>query len=222
MPAFRHPLLITAMSSVPANARCVSDPVSWYRLILYPGDAALPPVASANLAAVLADTGLAGESFHHRGLNYFLPGERFLDLIVFLGCSPVIELQRQDDEHGEPQMDRFCHIHVAAPLPAPRLHVGDVGSTPRCPSCRAPIAQWQQALSAWQEEPMRASWHCPACGASAAAAQIQWRQAAAVLRCGVELGGIHPFEAIPADELLSALERATSQPWRYYYVRPQS
>ncbi len=74
MLAVRHRFLIMAMSSVPANARCVSDPVSWYRLILHPQDAALPAVATAKLAAVLADTGLIGESFRHQGQRIFSAG----------------------------------------------------------------------------------------------------------------------------------------------------
>lgn len=198
-----------------------APPVSWYRLILHPVDPTTPAAAPGALIAALGGVGLIGEPFQFQGQEYFLPGERFLELVVFLGCSPVIELQRQDDRDGQPEMTRFCHVHVPAAWPTPRLHVGDSGAAPRCPHCRAPIVGWQQQLPDWMAQPLAAIWHCPACGEAASTAQIDWRRAAAVMGSSVELGGIHPYEGVPADELLATLARVTSRPWTHYYARPQ-
>ena len=194
--------------------------VTWYRLILHPAEPSGPVPEPGALAPVLAQVGLLGPSFSYQGRAYFVPGERFLDLVVFLGCSPVIALECQRDAEGEVHMARFCHVHLPAQRVAPYLHIGDPAAAPRCPHCRVPIRDWREWLPGWQARPLEGNWRCPACGQAASAAQIDWRQAAAVVRSGIELGGIHPYEAVPADELMAALEQATGRSWRYYYARP--
>lgn len=194
--------------------------VSWYRLILHPADPLAVPAAPEALCETLTALGLVGEPFRYRGDNYFLPGARFLELVVFLGCSPVIELERQDDAAGEPQMTRFCHVRVPPVLAEPGLDLGDPAAAPRCPHCRAPVPDWRERLSHWRARPLAPLWQCPGCGQTASAAQINWRQAGAVVRSRIELAGIHPYEAVPADEFLTGLEQATGQPWKHYYARP--
>lgn len=197
-----------------------SRSVSWYRLILHPADATAPVPDAAGLRATVASLGLLGAPFEFQGEQYFEPGEEFLDLVVFLGCSPVIELQRQDGSDGMPRMDRFCHVRLPPATDAAQLQLGDPAAAPRCPKCRTAIADWREWLTRWRAEPLQPSWRCPACQHAASAADIQWRQAGAVLRTRIELGGVHPYEAVPSESLLSGLERATAQPWKYFYARP--
>lgn len=195
-------------------------PTPWYRLVLYGADVSAAPVDPAVLFQHLARLGLLGAQFEFGGAPFYLPGERFLDLAVFLGCSPVIELAPQHDGSGAARMEAFCHVRLTPPFTQPRLEIGDPAVAPRCPRCRTAIADWRSQLPAWEAEPLRPQWQCPACGERARAARINWRQGAAVCRSRVELGGIHPYEAVPADELLDCLERASGQPWKYYYARP--
>lgn len=189
-------------------------------MVLYGADVSAPGVQPETLRERLAAMALIGSPFQFQGRQYYLPGERFLELVVFLGCSPVIELERQDDAGGDPRMDAFCHIHLPDPSPQPEFELGDAAAAPRCPHCRASIQEWKHLLPQWQAQPVDELWQCPACDRPASAARINWRQAAAVRRSRVELGGIHPYEAVPADELLAGLEQTGSQRWKYYYARP--
>lgn len=194
--------------------------ISWYRLILHPADGGEELPDRDALLSTLHSLGFIGASFRHDDADYFIPGERFLELIVFLGCSPAIETHRQNREDGAPEMNAFCHVHLPAPLVAPALLLGDRDATPRCPGCRTPIADWRDWFARWQAQPTQVQWQCPVCAQKASAAAINWRQAAGVTRSRIEVGGIFPYEAVPSDELLTALQRATGLVWKYFYARP--
>lgn len=192
-----------------------SIPHDWHRLVLFPR--APHGVADAALAAALAEVGLAGPAYRYGTATWFRAGARFLDLVVFLGCSPAIELNPVLDADGVPRMDRFCHVRALETLGAPRLWVGDPRARPRCPRCRATLEQAAEALPRWVAQPDVAV-VCAACGARNAAAELAWRRAAGYARSFVEIGGIHPHEAVPADGLLAALEAAVGGSWDYFYA----
>jgi hypothetical protein len=61
-------------------------------------------------------------------------------------------------------------------------------------------------------------WTCPACGAASAPYQLNWRHNAGCGRLFVEIWGIHPHEAVPADALLACLHEHTAQHWSYCYT----
>lgn len=71
--------------------------LSAYRLLLYP---VLDNMA--DIQPTLEQQGILGKQLAE---NLFSAGERFLDHICFLGCSPDIEL--------EPQADKaFCYVQL--------------------------------------------------------------------------------------------------------------
>lgn len=210
-----------AVASAPAwFLMSASPPQHWYRLVLHPDDPTAFVEDDSRLRAALYDIGLLGEAFEFQGRQFFQAGPRFAELVVFLGCSPLIELERRDDEHGQPRMDAFCHVQLAAPEPAPRLWVGDPAAVPRCPHCRQAIPDWKEQLAQWRADPLGSTWRCPACGGSAGPAQLNWRQAGGVLRGRIELAGIHLYEAVPSDELLACLGQTGHGSWKYFYARP--
>lgn len=186
----------------------------WHRLVLHPRAPEQAPSTNA-LAAALAGVGLLGAELVYRGERYYCAGERFLDLVVFLGCSPVIELAPQTDAAGEPLMAGFCHVHLPPACPAPRLWRGDPRVRPRCPHCREGIAD---PLPVPALAPGSAELLCPACGRASAVAALDWRRSAAIACRFVEIGGIYPQEAIPAEGLLTALEAVGAGPWDYFYA----
>jgi len=78
-------------------------------LVICPEDPQCPPPSIDDLARFLTSVGLTGEAMKHdvyTRKHQYMTGERFLDLIAFLGCSPNIKLQ-PDKEHQS-----FCHVNI--------------------------------------------------------------------------------------------------------------
>lgn len=148
------------------------------------------PVRRARLALApraLRRAGLIGGPMPH-GRNHFRPGDSFLELVTFPGCSPVISL-------GEPGATaEVCHVEVPEPAPASRFGAGENLKPPRCPGCGYRSAEGPAIGAAWEGDPATL-WSCPACGKSRPAPALNWRQSAGFGRTFVRLWGI--FEARP-------------------------
>lgn len=80
------------------------------------------------------------------------------------------------------------------------------------------MEHWREAVAAWQADPARNAWRSPACGHVVAAPRARWRHTAGFGRLFVEIPGIYPHEAVPADRLLDALAAATGVRWDYFYT----
>lgn len=133
----------------------------------------------------------------------FEAGDGFARHVVFAGCSPHLRFQPRD-EHDL----HYCHVALHGPFAEPRVLTSNNTVKPRCPGCRARIADW----AAWLEE---AAPPCQACGQAFHGYDLDWRQHAAVGRCFVELRNVFPGEASPSDQLLGALQEASGFAWRY-------
>jgi hypothetical protein len=189
-----------------------TPPAPRYALILHPGDPERRGPGHAPLVAALAGLAFLGERLDCEGGDRFLPGERFLDLIAFLGCSPFVNLAPPEGLEACEALDRFCHIQVRETGDRLLFRRARHAPPPRCPSCRAPAQGWEALATA-----DAAPWRCPACGRLAAAHELDWRQAAGIGRLFVEVWGVHPGEAVPGEEVLGTLERTTDCPWRWFY-----
>jgi hypothetical protein len=157
--------------------------------------------------------GLAGETIVFEGEEHLRPGERFLELITFLGCSPVVSL-------GEPGLtgEEFCHLQVGAPSSAPRLLSGTNLKPPRCRHCRQRVEAWEALHRSALKNPTVA-WRCPACDKASPALALDWRRCAGAARQFLTIWGVFESEAVPGDELLGALEQTGGAPWDYFYLR---
>lgn len=175
------------------------------RLVLYPRDAGYVLPADCDLPAVLRQLGLAGETLHWQGELHYRAGERFLDLVSFLGCSPAINIEPTEGD-GE-----FCHIAVAS-YDAPQLLAGSNTRVPRCPACKGELTGWH----AWKPAPIQEH-ACPHCDATLRLVDLNWRRTAAVACVAVYIYGVHDSEAVPSDLLMTALSESTGQRWAYYY-----
>jgi hypothetical protein len=183
-------------------------------LYLTPCDCDTIPDNPPQLITALQEAGLIGEAFDFSGNRHYCPGEEFISLITFLGCSPVISL-------GEPGKtgEEFSHIGFEGPLAHPRFIAGDNIKIPRCPHCGHRFEPWQPLIEDWEQNPATQLWPCPECGNTVNAPQLRWRKCAGFGRFFIKIWGIFESEAVPNPNLLSLLEKHTGSPWRHFYVR---
>ncbi len=141
----------------------------------------------------------------------FLAGEKFLDLIAFMGCSPEIKLEPGDDDRP------YCHVRLILGTASIEFHSGSQTHTPRCPHCRSPVNDWKRKISAWLENGAEALWSCEACQHKAEPWQYNWRKSAGFGRCFIEINNIFPKEAKPQQQLLDTLNSHYGVGWHYFY-----
>jgi len=177
------------------------------RLILTPSDPLSAPASTRALLASLKDLGLLGPAIDPARGSY-LAGERFLELISFMGCSPHVEL-----EPGPDGGENFCHIALIGPLDQPLLMTGPYTTPPRCPACRSRLEGWQERVTA-----VDAPLTCGRCGEDFPASQLTWRRSGGFARIAVEVRNVFPNEAVPVPELMKRLARDTGEDWTYFYV----
>jgi hypothetical protein len=178
------------------------------RLIFHPRDTGLA-IEPGTLIQALSTIGLLGE-VRMDGTNSFYVGEHFLDLLTFLGCSPVIALSPEEGE-------RYCYIDIET-YPQPQFVFGSQPFKPRCRHCRAAIPDWQQQYSATEAVEAQAI-HCPECGRDSLLSDLNWKHSAGVGRQMIIVHNIYLHEAVPGEKLLQTLE--SLQPgsrWEYFYA----
>ena len=74
-------------------------------------------------------------------------------------------------------------------------------------------------ITAWESDPSDYRWNCPECDKQSRPNELDWRQSAGFGRFFVEIWGIHPAEAVPADALMETLGRSTDSRWGFFYVQ---
>lgn len=178
-----------------------------HRLVLYPGNIDVT-LNRQSLIQALRGIGLAGEEHAWQGELHYLPGERFLEMITFLGCSPHIHLAPpEDDSLGS----EYCHIGLSGFGDQPRFFGGDNVRTPPCPYCKQPLQDWREALADTD------NFHCGQCGEKLSLAELNWRRSAAYASCALQIWGVHDGEAVPAEALLTMLQQLSGSKWGYFY-----
>jgi hypothetical protein len=183
------------------------------RLILHVRDPDYVPSGIAQMERVLLEVGLIGKAWGEASEQRYLIGERFLQLVTFLGCSPAIELEPH--AHSDA---KFCHIGISALYPSPRFMADTQGVLPRCPHCRKRFEDWQSAIQLWRDNPAYQA-QCPSCQTSLSPTELDWRQSAGFGRVFISIFNIYPREAIPTEAVLQTLGEATNQTWNYFYLR---
>ena len=183
------------------------------QLILHPNDPAHSAAPPAVLKA-LADIGFIGDAFGEPGEQRYRVGERFLQLITFMGCSPHIELEPPSEDSLN-----FCHIRIHGPLNQPLILWGRNTTAPRCPRCRKRITEWRRRIGEW-ERLAEAPFPCPHCHETIAPIHLDWRRQAGAGRIFVAVQQVFPGEAVPVPELMDTLGRVSGEAWGYFYLLP--
>ena len=183
-------------------------------LILHPKDPDTLPNGSEGLLAMLQSLGFIDTAFEFEGKSHYRPGEDFLQLMTFLGCSPVVAL-------GEPGLtgEDFCHIAFEGPTAEPQFLGGRNVKQPRCPKCGHRYPQWQELINAWEDDRVGYRNTCPDCGSELPVTALRWRQCAGFGRFFIKVWGIYEGEAVPSDRLLDALQHHTGTAWSYFYYQ---
>lgn len=164
---------------------------------------------NTSLIELLHSIQLIGDAY--RDGAEFLPGDRFLDLIAFMGCAPEINLE---PGHGEQQ---FCSVRLLNRTDSIEFHAGAHCYAPRCPECGAAVDAWRSEISRWQQRPEENTWVCESCGHTARPWEYKWRKSAGFGRCFIEINNIYPREAIPQQQLLDTLNLHYQINWHYFY-----
>ena len=182
-------------------------------LILVPTDFDASPTGRDALITALHDNKFIAEPLEFNGETHYRPGEDFMMLVTFLGCSPMIATGDMDSS-GE----QFCHIAIEGPLEQPRVITGDNVKIPRCPSCGHRYDDWQQRLEEWSVDP-HGQTPCPGCGATHSAPQLRWRKCAGFGRFFIKVWGVFESEAVPSPNLMALLKRCSDVEWQHFYIR---
>ncbi len=139
--------------------------------------------------------------------NHYLPGERFLNLITFLGCSPNINLCPTEGES-------HCFISIIDTSEQATC-VGYTDTVnPKCPYCTKRIANWK--IANWQMPGEICT--CDKCQQQTPYAELSWKHECGFARCGFTVNHIYPHEAVPTDQLLDLLKDSSGFEWDYCYV----
>lgn len=192
-----------------------------HKLLLLPTDPSRPAVGLDRLAECLQAICLIGKPVPLNDGQFYPTGDRFLQLVIFLGCSPLIELDPPADpaELGNASAEgRFCHVFLTE-TERVQFRADGQTHTARCPQCRKPEPDWKALIQAWQQEPVDTGWQCAACGHAGQLTDLLFRKTAGFGKTWVEIRGIHPSEAVPGDALLAALRALSGCDWNTLYLK---
>jgi len=196
--------------------------VAAHKLLLHPADPQCPAIPADVLVERLQSIGLIGEPVRLTTETIYPVGEHFLQLITFLGCSPMIELELPADadslEAGSKD-GRFCHAAIADSRGELQFRADAHKTEPRCPQCRKPDPHWRERLNAWKEDPQHLHWSCASCGYTGELTDLNFRKSAGFGRNFIEIRGIYPSEAIPGEVLLASLQTLTGCSWNTLYIK---
>ncbi len=180
-----------------------------FKLYLYPEDPDAP-VENAGLKSTLADCKFIGPLIEK---NRYQAGEQFLSLLCFMGCSPNIEL--------EPQNDRpYCYIEIPESSAEKRFIAGRNTRKLQCPGCKQTVNNAKALINDAIENKVD-FFECPECNQRIDLETINWRKSAFIAKSWIAVGNIYEAEAIPDDKLLGQLELATGNPWKFAYIREE-
>lgn len=174
-------------------------------MVIYPEVADLS-ISLKSLVSILDATGLLGDAETD---TRFLPGDAFLDLIYFLGCSPNVNLSPNQDNHP------YCTIEVAASPDQIRCQFGNNTKVPKCPVCRIELSHLMDDKIS---KPCYLR-QCPECHAELDLTTLNWRKSAVFSRTWIEIHNIFEAEAVPHDNLMQYLENETGRAWKVAYLR---
>lgn len=130
------------------------------------------------------------------------PGDRLMDFINYLGCSPALSSGAL-----EASIKLFSYKTLTGMGAEPI-------ETLRYPRCKHPISNGPALLADLQAT---ARWTCPGCGQQGNADEINWRKSAGYSHYFIEISPIFPREALPSEALLTILQDNTKKPWSWFY-----
>ena len=172
------------------------------RLILFSGSGPIKSKDTDCLVAALSGIGMIAGRIGNSSYDYFA-GERFLDHVSFLGCSPNIAFSADES-------DQYCYVHFNDAKATPRIHSGMNTAPPKCSECGQVQNNWKQCVQVD---------YCGRCTLEDRQTLFKWRRKGALSRWVIEVMNIYPHEAIPSSLLLMSLAEVTGVEWHYAYLQ---
>lgn len=166
-----------------------------FKLHLYPVQVSYHHQKINGLEKLLDTLGFTGERISSQSINRYKVGDKFLSYLTFMGCSPDIELEPQDEKP-------YCYIEIEQ-TEEPRYIAGINLKPAKCPHCKSTIKQVT----------------CLNCRKTIDHEKLNWRKTAFYASCWITVGNIYELEAIPNDNLLITLEKETGVKWKVAYIR---
>jgi len=194
--------------------------MSVHKLLLVPADQSIL-LDQNTLANTLATIGLTGKKLPVDQPQVYQTGEKFLQLITFLGCSPNIQLEppvNMNELTNVCQNGKLCHVRLMCNNKDLRYRC-NTGAIPRCPHCKAIDNRWHDYLDTWSSNPEMIEWQCAECMGKSTIYALNFRKQAAFIRDCIEIRGIHPSEAIPGEILMDTLRNMTDCSWQVFYIK---
>ncbi|HHJ35259.1 MAG TPA: hypothetical protein ENJ87_05805 [Gammaproteobacteria bacterium] len=173
-------------------------------LLLHPDSRHYTSDDTHTLVTALQKAGFISQAVNRPDDLVYYTGDRYLDHITYLGCSPAIQFEDDSDNKN------FCgikiHHHESARLIFDQKHP----VVPRCPTCKKPVKNWQ-------ESQMGSMIRCDLCNNTSPVEAFNWRKMAGYARLFIEISDIFPKEAIPQPAFLNILADITHEEWSYFY-----
>jgi len=154
-----------------------------------------------------------GELAANLGENHFHVGDRFLEMISFLGCSPFIKIHPDNDYDTN-----YCSIYIPDQLESIRFINTNDNKGPRCPDCRKLVKNASYLWVDWKPGNEKKVLQCEHCNISFMLQDMDWRKNAGIVSFAVKISNIFPKEAIPTDQLMKHLKILTNVEWKYFYA----
>lgn len=174
-------------------------------LFLYPEQHNFKLNEISSLVSVLQDIGFVSETIQSDTSEHLYTGDRFLDYIAYMGCSPAIQFEASGDN------DNFCHIKIHQSDSAHLIVSQKQSRAPHCPHCGKPVKNWRDHQTERQI-------FCTQCHTAANIEEFNWRKMAGYASLFIEITDVFPKEAIPQQLLLDKLKQKFDVDWQYFYA----
>lgn len=182
------------------------------RLFLYCTDLEYFPGNLSGFIRQCQENGLLSGRDNNLHENDYRVGEKFLQHISFLGCSPYL---KTEPEHEHDQ--NYCYVHISVPGVI-RFISGKHPKPPSCPGCKKRLNTENDFISAWHKDKNATAIQCAHCHNHFSIYDLHWHKNAGFVNFTIEISGIFPKEAIPGPLLLSWLKSVTGSEWQYFYA----
>ena len=189
------------------------DTLPLYRLVLHPQDRQYAPNTWEPIIGDLQAEKFLGNAWGDKSQQWFLTGDRFVDFVTFMGCSPYIVFEPPQDGSLN-----FCHVQFSVIHPQSRFRSASGNVFARCPHCGKRLGQWEAAIKEWEANSAANMIRCDKCHADSPLYQLGWRHTAGFGRVFIDIFNIYPQEGVPTDSLLGLLHAITGVHWQYFYT----
>jgi len=184
-----------------------------HRLVLHPRNSEYAPPSWRVIIEALRDIGFISEAFGARPDLCYFAGEKFLQLVTFMGCSPAINLIPNDKNTTE-----SCYIQFKPIGDVVFRYTRQQEVRALCPQCGARVISWRALVEHWGNDLENTQFVCEKCAVHDSIYHLRWREKAGFARLFIDVCNIYPQEGIPTDQLLALLERVTQQKWCYFFT----